>query len=107
MLGVPAFSGTGVRLRCSIGPPSAASAARRRNPSERILPSAACQDLSGLCYSTAIDATIPLVQAKYKLLGLQIPGEAVSVRTLGGTPNRDPCSFWGLIWGLPRDIGVI
>ena len=22
-------------------------------------------------------------------------------------PNRDPCSLWGLIWGLPRDIGVI
>ena len=29
------------------------------------------------------------------------------LRTLGGTPNRDPCSLWGLIWGLPRDIGVI
>ena len=28
------------------------------------------------------------------------------LRTLGGTPNRDPCSLWGLIWGLPRDIGV-
>ena len=27
--------------------------------------------------------------------------------TFGGTPNRDPCSLWGLIWGLPRDIGVI
>ena len=24
-----------------------------------------------------------------------------------GTPNRDPCSLWGLIWGLPREIGVI
>ena len=29
------------------------------------------------------------------------------LRTLGGTPNRDPCSLWGLIWGHPRDIGVI
>ena len=29
------------------------------------------------------------------------------LRTFGGTPNRDPCSLWGLIWGLPRDIGVI
>ena len=29
------------------------------------------------------------------------------LKTLGGTPNRDPCSLWGLIWGLPRDIGVI
>ena len=28
------------------------------------------------------------------------------LRTFGGTPNRDPCSLWGLIWGLPRDIGV-
>ena len=29
-------------------------------------------------------------------------------RTLGGTLNGDPCSFlWRLIWGLPRDIGVI
>ena len=38
------------------------------------------------------------------------PQQAVSstfLRTLGGTPNRDPCSLWGLIWGLPRDIGVI
>ena len=30
----------------------------------------------------------------------------IYLRTLGGTPNRDPCSLWGLIWGLPRDIGV-
>ena len=30
-----------------------------------------------------------------------------NLRTLGGTPHRDPCSLWGLIWGLPRDIGVI
>ena len=30
-----------------------------------------------------------------------------TLRTLGGTPNRDPCSLWGLIWGPPRDIGVI
>ena len=29
------------------------------------------------------------------------------LRTLGGTPNRDPCSLWGSIWGLLRDIGVI
>ena len=29
------------------------------------------------------------------------------LRTSGGTPNRDPCSLWGLIWGVPRDIGVI
>ena len=29
------------------------------------------------------------------------------LRTLGGTPNRDPCSLLGLIWGVPRDIGVI
>ena len=26
---------------------------------------------------------------------------------LGGTLNGDPCSLWGLIWALPRDIGVI
>ena len=26
------------------------------------------------------------------------------LRTFGGTPNRDPCSLLGLIWGLPRDI---
>ena len=25
-----------------------------------------------------------------------------TLRTFGGTPNRDPC-IWGLIWGLPRD----
>ena len=31
----------------------------------------------------------------------------LSLRTLGGTPDRDPCSLWGLIWGLPRDIEVI
>ena len=36
-----------------------------------------------------------------------ILGSRVNLRTLGGTPNRDPCSLWGLIWGLPRDIGVI
>ena len=30
-----------------------------------------------------------------------------TLRTLGGTPNRDPCSLRGLMWGLPRDIGVI
>ena len=29
------------------------------------------------------------------------------LRTLGGTPNRDPGSLWGLLWGLPRDIEVI
>ena len=29
------------------------------------------------------------------------------VRTLGGTPNKDPCGLSGLIWGLPWDIGVI
>ena len=29
------------------------------------------------------------------------------LRTLGGTPNRDLCSLWGFIWGLPRDVGVI
>ena len=33
--------------------------------------------------------------------------QSYSVRTFGGTPNRDPCSLWGLIWGLPRDIGVV
>ena len=33
--------------------------------------------------------------------------ESMSLRTLGGTPNRDPCSLWGLIWGVPKDIGVI
>ena len=31
----------------------------------------------------------------------------LNLRTLGGTPNGDPCSLWGLIWGLPRDVGVI
>ena len=30
-----------------------------------------------------------------------------TLRIFGGTPNRDPCSLWGLIWGLPRDIGVL
>ena len=30
----------------------------------------------------------------------------VNLRTFGGTPNRDPCSLWGLIWGLPRDAGL-
>ena len=29
------------------------------------------------------------------------------LRTLGGTPNRDPCSLWGSIWGLPWDLGLI
>ena len=29
------------------------------------------------------------------------------LRAFGGTPNRDPCSLWGLILGLPSDIGVI
>ena len=33
--------------------------------------------------------------------------EALILRTLGGTPNGDPCSLWGLIWGLHRDIGAI
>ena len=28
------------------------------------------------------------------------------LRTVGGTPNRDPCSLWGLIWGVPRDVGL-
>ena len=28
------------------------------------------------------------------------------LRTLGGTPDRDPCSLWGLIWGLPRDMTI-
>ena len=28
-------------------------------------------------------------------------------RTFGGIPNRDLCSLWGLIWGLPRDRGDI
>ena len=28
------------------------------------------------------------------------------LKTFGGTPNRDPCSLWGLIWGHPRDIGL-
>ena len=32
---------------------------------------------------------------------------SADLRTLGGTPNRDPCSLWGSMWGLPRDIGVI
>ena len=42
-------------------------------------------------------------------LGLSITGnigKCSGLRTLGGTPNGDPCSFWGLIWGLPGDIGV-
>ena len=30
-----------------------------------------------------------------------------SLRTVGGTPSRDPSSLLGLIWGLPRDMGVI
>ena len=30
-----------------------------------------------------------------------------NLRTLGGTPNRDPCNLLGLIWRVPRDIGVI
>ena len=29
------------------------------------------------------------------------------LRTFGGTPNRDPCSLWALIWGHPRNLGVI
>ena len=29
------------------------------------------------------------------------------LRTFGGTPKRDPCSLWGLIWGHPRDRGYI
>ena len=33
--------------------------------------------------------------------------QASGLRTFGGTPNRDPCSLWGLIWRLPRDIGAI
>ena len=33
-------------------------------------------------------------------------GDAIFLRTLGGTPNRDPCSLWGLIWGVPRHVGV-
>ena len=31
---------------------------------------------------------------------------AKNLKTFGGTPKRDPCSFWGLIWGHPRNIGV-
>ena len=27
----------------------------------------------------------------------------LTLKTLGGTPNRDPCSLWGLIWGLYND----
>ena len=30
-----------------------------------------------------------------------------TLRFFGGTPNRDPCSFWGLMRGHPRGIGVI
>ena len=30
----------------------------------------------------------------------------LALGTFGGTPNRDPCSLWGLVWGLPRDIGL-
>ena len=30
----------------------------------------------------------------------------ILLRTFGGTPNRGPCSLWGLIWGLPKDIGL-
>ena len=26
-----------------------------------------------------------------------------ALRTFGGTPSRDLCSLWGLIWGLPRE----
>ena len=33
--------------------------------------------------------------------------ETTILRTFGGTPNRDPCSLWRLIWGLPRDIEVL
>ena len=33
--------------------------------------------------------------------------ETLCLRTFGGTPNRDPCSSWGLIWEHPRDIRVI
>ena len=33
-------------------------------------------------------------------------GKAVNLRTFRGTPNRDLCRLWGLIWGLPRDIGL-
>ena len=43
-------------------------------------------------------------EAWFRLEGL-LTGSCL--RTLGGTPNRDPCSLRGLIWGLPRDIGVI
>ena len=37
---------------------------------------------------------------------IETPGPD-SLRTFGGTPNRDPCILWGIIWGHPRDIGVI
>ena len=33
--------------------------------------------------------------------------ETQVLRTLGGTPNGDPCSFWGSNMGVLRDIGVI
>ena len=36
-----------------------------------------------------------------------VPGLSMYLRTVGGTPYRDPCSLWVLIWGLPTDIVVI
>ena len=45
--------------------------------------------------------------SKDKDVDLLCLGCRVYQRTFGGTPDRDPCSLWGLIYRLPRDIGVI
>ena len=47
---------------------------------------------------------------KYQIHSLEPPQKMRAhkqfPRTFGGTPNRDPCSLWGLVWGLPRDMGL-
>ena len=53
----------------------------------------------GLKWDNGKEHYIPLSCAEFARI--------FTLRTLGGTPNRDPCSLWGLIWGLPRDRGVI
>ena len=45
-----------------------------------------------------------LIRVLFMLKGLL---EGPLIGSFGGTPNRDPCSLWGLISGVPRDIGVI
>ena len=58
---------------------------------------------------TLISARAHLLADVLKVVGMgsSLLPRSEHLKTLGGTPNKDPCSLCGLIWGLPRDIGVV